>query len=94
VRVPGHVPLAGRQSLHHLRTQRILDADHGGDAHRRVAHQAFLDRRRADAVTGAGDDVIIAAEVADIAGLIHVAQVPGEQELARKFFAGGLSLRQ
>ena len=48
----------------------------------RVAQQAILDLARADAVAGRGDDVVVAADEAEVAVLVLRALVAGQQPVA------------
>ena len=64
---------------------RIGNADHRGHRHRRMLHQRMLDLGRADAIAGGGDDVVLAADVPEIAVLILHAEIAGEQEFAGIF---------
>src|SRR5256885_11395920 len=48
----------------------------------------MLDLRRADAIAGTGDHVVLAADVPEVAVLILFAEIAGEQELSGIFLRG------
>src|SRR5439155_25858026 len=48
----------------------------------------MLDLRRADAIAGTGDDVVLAADVPEVAVRIVPAEIAGEQELSGIFLRG------
>src|SRR5947209_16199432 len=57
-----------------------------------VLHQRVLDLGRADAIAGGGDDVVLAADIPEIAVVILHAEIPGEQEFAGIFLRGRLRI--
>ncbi|KAG1243847.1 hypothetical protein G6F68_015678 [Rhizopus microsporus] len=77
---------------HDFRALLVRHAHHRRHAHGRVADQAVLDGCRADAVAGAGDDVVIAPHEADEALLVAHAQVARQQAGTHEFLGGGLGV--
>ena len=67
---------------------RIGNADHRRHRHRRMLHQRVLDLGGTDAIAGGGDDVVLAADVPEIAVLILHAEIAGQQKLAGIFLRG------
>src|SRR3984885_15664749 len=47
--------------------------------------QAVLDLGRADAIAGRGDDVVLAAQVPEVAVLILPSEIPGQEKTAGEF---------
>src|SRR5262249_4042178 len=66
-------------------TDRVGNAHHRCHRDRRMLHQRVLDLRRPDAIAGGGDDVVLAADVPEIAVLILHAEIAGEEKLAGIF---------
>src|SRR5262245_48481385 len=70
------------EGLHDLGTYLVGhadDTDHGDGG---MAHQAFLDLARADAIAARGDDVVVAALEEDVAILVDAPEVAGQQPVA------------
>ena len=73
------------EGLDRLGADRVGHADDGGHRHRHMAGQAVLDLAGADAVAGRGDDIVVAPDIVEIAVLVAIAAVAGQQPVAGKF---------
>src|SRR5258708_295186 len=68
-----------------LTAHRIGHADHGRHQHGFVLHQAILDVGWPDAVAAARDQIVLAALVPDVAGVILERDIAGEAPVAGEF---------
>src|SRR5258708_4329607 len=74
--------LQHQERLDDLGAQRVGHADSRGEGHGGMLHQAVLDLAGADAVAGAGDDVVGAALEPEISRLVLPPEIAGEQVVA------------
>ena len=82
------------EGLHDLAPDGVGNADRGRDRDRVMPDQAFLDLARADAVAGARDQVVAAAEAAEGAVVAELGQVARVEQAVPHLRGGGASSRQ
>ena len=95
-RFKGIVPLAPRmkhdEGLHRLRADGVGHAYYGGHGHCRVGDETIFDLARADAVTAAGDDVVVSAHEPDVTVVVLAPLISGETPVADKLFGRGIGV--
>src|ERR1700733_12823217 len=57
-----------------------------------MLEQAILDLGRTDAIAGGGDDIVLAAQVPEVAILVLPPEIAGQQKLAGEFLLRGVRI--
>src|SRR6476469_6944919 len=80
------------KGLHDLSAQRVWLADGGSKRNRRMADETIFDFARSDAKTGRGDNIVVTADEADVALVVHHTLIAGGHPVAYKFLARSFRL--